>query len=84
MCASIYELLTGELPSGASERAKVLLGGGTDPLIAPRQINSLISPHIERVILMGMMFRVEERIQTAEDLINALDGKLVSPLHQKA
>ncbi|MDY7008932.1 MAG: protein kinase [Cyanobacteriota bacterium] len=84
LCASMYELLTGELPSGAPERAKVLLGGVPDSLIPPRQINSLISPHIERAVLMGMRFRVEERIQTADELINALDGKLVSPLHQKA
>ncbi|NET30014.1 serine/threonine-protein kinase [Okeania sp. SIO1I7] len=84
LCASMYELLTRELPSGAVERATAFSGGASDPLIPPRQINSLISPHIERVILMGMRFRVEERIQSADELINALDGKLVSPLHQKA
>ena len=84
LCASMYELLTGELPSGAVERATAFSGGAPDPLTPPRQINSLISPHLEKVILMGMHFRVEERIQTAEELINAFDGKLVSPLHQKA
>ncbi|MCL2930285.1 MAG: protein kinase [Trichodesmium sp. MAG_R01] len=84
LCASMYELLTGELPSGAVERATAFSGGAPDPLLPPRQINSLISPHLEKVILMGMRFRVEERIQTAEELINAFDGKLVSPLHQKA
>ena len=80
----MYELLTGELPSGAVERATAFSGGAPDPLLPPRQINSLISPHLEKVILMGMRFRVEERIQTAEELINALDEKLVSPLHQQA
>lgn len=84
LCASMYELLTGELPSGAVERATAFSGGAPDPLTPPRQINSLISPHLEKVILMGMRFRVEERIQTAEELINAFEGKLVSPLHQKA
>ena len=84
LCASMYELLTGELPSGAVERATAFSGGGPDSLIPLRQINSLISPYLEKVILMGMRFRVEERIQTAEELINAFDGKLVSSLHQKA
>ena len=84
LCASMYELLTGELPSGAVERATAFSGGAPDPLTPLRQINSLISPYLEKVILMGMRFRVEERIQTAEELINAFDGKLVSSLHQKA
>lgn len=84
LCASLYELLTGQLPSDAIERFNILQQGQPDPLIPPRKLNPNISPHIERVILRGMSFPITERIQTAEDFIDALNGKLVSPRHQKA
>lgn len=73
LCASIYELLTGELPASATERI------ATETLIPPRQLVPHISPITEQVILAGMKMRVEERFQTADELIDALKGKFVSP-----
>ncbi|MGC9503147.1 protein kinase domain-containing protein [Baaleninema sp.] len=84
LCAATYELLTGQLPSASVDRATAISNGSPDPLIPPRKLNPNLSPHLERVVLMGLRFRAEERIQNARDLIAALDGKLVSPLHQKA
>ena len=68
LCASMYELLTGELPAPATERF------ASETLIPPRQLAPHIDPLIEQVILTGMKMRVEERFQTADELIKALTG----------
>jgi eukaryotic-like serine/threonine-protein kinase len=83
--ASIYEVLTGVLPAEATDRASALLTGvAADPLISPKKLNPKISDLMERAILIGMRVRVEERFQTADEALEALNGKLVSPLHRKA
>ena len=85
LCASMYELLTGKLPAEATERANALLQVSTsEPLIPPRQLRPDLSPLIEKVILTGMEFRVEDRFQTADELIDALNGKFVSPSQKRA
>lgn len=73
LCASMYEMLTGQLPEEATARV------ASDTLIPPRQTCPQISQHIERVILAGMRVRIEDRFQTADELIDALNGKFVSP-----
>jgi eukaryotic-like serine/threonine-protein kinase len=73
LCASMYELLTGKLPASATERI------AAETLISPRQLAPQISSTMEQVILTGMKVRVEERFQTADELIYALKGKFVSP-----
>jgi eukaryotic-like serine/threonine-protein kinase len=75
LCASMYELLTGELP------AEAVLRVPTDSLISPRQINPQISQLMEKIILKGMKMNVVERFQTAEELIEAFDPTI---LHNKA
>ncbi len=83
LSASMYELLTGQLPAEATERANALLQGSpSEPLIPPRKLSPHLSPLIEKVILTGMQFRVEDRFQTADELIDALNGNFVS-LNQK-
>ncbi|MFM8296419.1 MAG: protein kinase domain-containing protein, partial [Microcystaceae cyanobacterium] len=79
-CASMYELLTGELPVDAVQRNQ----SSPDPLIPPRQINPNISELMERVILTGMKVKITERFQTADDLIDALNGRLFSPSQRQA
>lgn len=78
LCASMYELLTQQLPVAATDRAI------SDTLIPPRQLCPHVSPLMEKVILTGMKFRVEERFQTADELINALNGNFVSPGQKRA
>ena len=78
-CASMYELLTGELPTEAINRQS-----SPDPLISPRQHNSNISDLMEKVILIGMKMKVDERFQTADDLIDALNGNLTPPTQKQA
>ncbi|MBE9236702.1 protein kinase [Anabaena aphanizomenioides LEGE 00250] len=92
LCASMYELLTGKLPTEATERASAFLQNSAlntlvtlvDPLIAPRQLRPDLSLLMEKVILTGMQFRIEDRFQTANELIAALQGKFISPQHQRA
>jgi eukaryotic-like serine/threonine-protein kinase len=86
-CASMYELLTGEFPVDAVCRMRHTSDPSippSDPLIPPRQLNSQISELMENVILIGMKIVVEERFQQAQDLIDALNGTLISPLQRKA
>lgn len=85
LCASMYELLTGKLPIEATDRASAFLqGSSVDKLVSPQQLRPDLSSLIEKVILTGMQFRVEDRFQTADELINALQGKFISPQHQRA
>ncbi|GEM_PF-450223 len=84
LCASMYELLTGELPAEATDRMQGLLQG-SDTLIPPRQINPKISPFMEKVILIGMKINVSERWQTAKKLNQTLrDRRIIDPAHEKA
>ncbi len=78
--ASMYELLTGELPADAVQRSS----SSPDPLVSPRQINPRLSAATEQVILTAMKVKVEERFQCAEDLIDALNGNFTSPSQRKA
>jgi serine/threonine protein kinase len=83
-CASMYELLTGQLPVDAPERSQNLSNKNIDPLTRPRQLRPDLSEHLEKIILTGLNLKVEERFQTAEELIDALNGKFITPLHRKA
>ncbi|MFM5887154.1 MAG: protein kinase domain-containing protein, partial [Dolichospermum sp.] len=84
LCASFYELLTGQLPVNSAERAGALSSKSLDPFVSPRKFNSNLSPLMEKVIITGMQFRAEDRFQTADELIDALNGKFISPTHKKA
>jgi len=66
LCASMYELLTGQLPPPAVERVT------TDTLIPPGEWVSGLDPRLEAVILQGLKIRVEERFQTVDELIAAI------------
>ena len=66
LCASMYELLTGQLPPEATERIQ------SDSLTPPGQLIPGIDPVLDRVIVTGMKMRVEERWQTAAELIELL------------
>lgn len=85
LCASMYELLTGQPPIEATERVQSLAKkNASDPLIPLRQLRPELSEAIERVVLTGMEIRVEERFQSAAELIDALDGRWISPQHRQA
>ncbi|RUT02397.1 hypothetical protein DSM106972_058750 [Dulcicalothrix desertica PCC 7102] len=79
LCASMYELLTGNLPPAATD-----IINGCDTLIPPRQLRPNLSPLIEKIVLTGMQHRVEDRFQGADELIDALNNKFVSPSQKRA
>jgi serine/threonine protein kinase len=68
LCASMYELLTGQLPPEATDRIQ------SDTLIPPRNFVPGIDPLLEQVILTGMKMRVQERFQSVEELLKVLTG----------
>ncbi|NET72241.1 MAG: protein kinase [Sphaerospermopsis sp. SIO1G2] len=83
LCASFYELLTGQLPKKSIDRSTTLFNQKVDPFISPKQLNSQLSPLMEKVIITGMQIRVEDRFQTADELIDAVNGKFISPIHKR-
>lgn len=78
VCASMYELLTGQLPTSALERIQ------KDELVPPRSLNPSISPQMESILLTGLKMKAEERFQTADELISALQGNFTAPSLKKA
>jgi len=73
LCDSMYELLTGQLPAEATDRIP------SETLVPPRKLRPDLSPLIEQIILTGMKMKVEERFQTADELIKVLRGSNVTP-----
>ncbi|MDJ0897646.1 MAG: caspase family protein [Xenococcus sp. MO_188.B8] len=73
LCASMYELLTGQLPISAPDRLH------NDPLVSPRQIVPSISVEMERTILTGMKMTMDERFQSVNELIKSLSCKGLCP-----
>ena len=78
LCASMYEMLTGQLPTAAIERLQQINNNNVDGLISPRQLVPNLSPLMEKVILTGMNLKVENRFQNAEELIKALKGNVAT------
>ena len=79
LCATMYELLTGELPAPATERF------ASETLIPPRNLAPQIDPLLEQVILTGMNMRVQDRFQSVDELLKIVTGsgqvaKLI-PIH---
>ncbi|WP_013321024.1 serine/threonine-protein kinase [Gloeothece verrucosa] len=68
LCASMYELATGQMPVAATDRVL------SDTLIPPRQLVPNIEPDIEQLILKGMQIKVADRYQNMDEFINALNS----------
>ena len=83
LSATIYELLTGKLPNLATDRAIALAASRNDPLIPPSQLSSVSQP-LEQIILTGLKIKAEDRFQSADELIDALNGKFISFKLKKA
>jgi serine/threonine protein kinase len=66
MAVTVYLLLTNRLPSAAVTRSM------SDDLIAPRQLNPLISPNVERVLLKALSIHADQRHQSMGEFAQAL------------
>ena len=66
--ATTYQLLTGQVPIQATDRA-----AGVE-LAAPRRLNSRISRQVSDAVLWAMEMRVDKRPPTASDFVQAMRG----------
>ena len=63
--ATVYYLLTGQLPIDALERSIDILDGKPDPLPSANQINPTVPPEISEVLLKALEIRRENRFDSA-------------------
>ncbi len=69
--ATLYFAVTGQVPPEAIERVT----GRTDKLVPPRNINPLIPPNWERVILKAMHVHRNERYGSLDEMLTELMGE---------
>ena len=66
VCAVLYRVLTGSMPTSAISRMEA------DNLIAPNLLNPNISRHVSNVIMKGLNLVSTDRIQTITELVTQL------------
>ena len=74
LCASMYELVTGEMPIDAIDRIMSIANHTLDSLIPPHDLLPDIDPNLDQIILKGMQINVDNRFQNMNEFINALDS----------
>src|SRR5262249_38821213 len=65
--ATLYELLTGQVPPTAVERVAL-----DTPLVRPRTINPAINPRVDEVVTRALAIRPADRFQSMVQLVQAL------------
>ncbi len=68
----LYEMATGRVPFEAETPLAVLLKHVNDPLPPPRQVKPDLAEAVERVILKAMAKLPDDRFQTVEEMVEAL------------
>ena len=71
MCASLYKLITGEIPENSLNRLM------DDNLKAPSMLGAVITPPQEAALIKGMALDSEERYQSMAELEKALETGLI-------
>jgi predicted Ser/Thr protein kinase len=66
LAATLYHLLTGHMPTDATDRATGV------PLTPPRDLNARISPAVSDAVMWGMEIRTDRRPQTVAPFVEAL------------
>ena len=77
--ATLYTLLTGEVPADALDRMTLLSNDHPDPLIPPRELVPSIPLHASRAIQRAMSINITQRFATAQEFWQALQGESVQP-----
>ena len=72
LAATLYFLLTGEVPKDAQIRAYSLLRYGTDPLDSVQQLNPKVSDATQAAILQGMSVEANDRPQSIQEWLALL------------
>lgn len=68
-----YQMLTGELPFNSDTPVVLLLSHMHDPIPSVRAINPHLPPAVDRVVETMLAKQPQERYQTAQDVIDALE-----------
>ncbi|KAB8317685.1 serine/threonine protein kinase [Tolypothrix campylonemoides VB511288] len=77
LAATLYVLLTGQLPTSAKERKFA-----NASLVQPKEINPQISDRTNRAILAGMQLEAKDRPQTVREWLELLGLTSVAPDQQ--
>lgn len=72
LSATLYQLMTNNVPADALTRADTLLNGMPDPIKAPTLLNPEVPPAVSEVILRGMEVSQERRFSTAREMQKSL------------
>ena len=67
--ATLYQALTGQAPPTATRRV-----ASPFAFIPPRDVNIAVSPTIEAVVLKALEIAMEDRFQSADEMLQALKG----------
>ncbi len=70
----LYEMLTGRLPYTAETPIAIVYKHVNDPLPSARKFNPSLSEAVELVLLQSMAKNPEERFQTADAFVQAVQG----------
>ena len=68
LCATMYKCITGRTPDDANDRAY------NDELKKPSELGVYINPEIEKTIMKGLNILYENRYQSIDDFLGALNG----------
>ncbi len=71
--ATLFHLLTGDVPFRASSPAAVLVKHFSEPLVPPRKANPAVSPAASRLVEIMMAKSPEARFGSPSDLIEAVE-----------
>ncbi|MBP0974012.1 MAG: leucine-rich repeat domain-containing protein [Oscillospiraceae bacterium] len=70
LCATLYRCITGRVPDDAADRLR------EDTLKRPSELGIEISPAFEEALMMGMAVYAEDRFQSIQALLEALNGNM--------
>jgi len=69
----LYEILTGDVPFRADTPMAIVIKHMTAPMPIPREVNPNVPEDLERIILKATAKNPDDRFQTAEELVTALE-----------
>jgi serine/threonine protein kinase len=81
----LYEMLTGHVPFTADNPLDVAMLHMTEPPRPPSQLNPQVTPQLDAVVLKALAKEANDRYQTGEELVKALEqalraGPVVAPV----
>jgi serine/threonine protein kinase len=77
--ATLYTLLTGEVPADALDRMTLLSNDHPDPLRPPNELAPSIPLHVSRAIVRAMSLNMMQRFATAQEFWQALQEEKEQP-----